>query len=348
MSACWGLSGTIVGVTATSLHISDVDRLPSKLSPSRAKTFMQCPKRFYYETILRLSTPETIATAKGTLAHHAFERIFDLDRVDRTPENAVAFIRPAWAMMLEPLVERSSVSPGSVEYRVRDANDCFSDKHQPGSKSESRLRSAAEGYLNLFPADRPNLQEEFLVETENIVRAWFSMETPSKFDPLERELYLFSETSGTTLHGFIDRLDRTVGKNGQDLYWISDYKTGKPPSARYADEAFFQLEVYALLAQARFGVMPHKLRLIYVREGRPDAVLSRAVTPQMLTRTKAKIKAVVAAINKSARTGEWEAKAQVLCGWCPFKPVCPAHNPGVSGLLPEEIARETGTRLVEH
>lgn len=334
-------------MTATNLHVSDVERLPSKLSPSRAKTFMQCPKRFYYETILALSTPETIATAKGTLAHHAFERIFDLERDERTPENAVSYVRPAWEMMLNPLVERASVDPSSIEFRLRDTNDCFRDKHEPGSKSESRILASAEGYLHLFPADRPNLVEEFLVETETVVRAWFAMETPSKFDPFERELYLFTETSGTTLHGFIDRLDKTVGKNGQDLYWISDYKTGKPPAPRYADEAFFQLEVYALLVQARFGVMPHKLRLIYVREGRPDAVLSRAVTPQMLTRTKAKVKAVVAAINKSAKTGVWEAKSQVLCGWCPFKPVCPAHNPGVSGLLPEEIARETGTRVLE-
>jgi putative RecB family exonuclease len=330
-------------MATTDLKISDVERLPSKLSPSRAKTFMQCPKRFYYETILGLVTPETLPTAKGTLAHHAFERIFDHGRAERTPENAVAYIRPAWDMMLNPIVERSTVTEGTIEWALRDANDCFRDKHEVGSKTESRLLTSATAYLNLFPADRPELVESFLAETESIVRSWFLMETPSKFDPMERELYVFSETAGTTLHGYIDRLDKTITKKGEERYWISDYKTGKPPAPRYADEAFFQLEVYALLVQAKFGVMPYQMRLIYVREGRPDAVLTRNVTPEILVKTKSKVKTVVDAINKSARTGKWEAKTHVLCGWCPFKPVCPAHNPDMEGLLPEEIARQTGT-----
>lgn len=306
---------------------------------------MQCPRRFYYESILGLSTPQTAATAKGTIAHHAFERIFDHDKTDRTMANAIAYVRPAWAMMIDPMAERSTVQEGSIEWRLREANGCFRDLAELGSKDEARHLASARDYIELFPTDRPELIDRLLDDAETAVRGWFAMETPSKFDPFERELYLMEEIAGVTLHGFIDRLDKTVTASGEIRYWISDYKTGKMPSPRFADEAFFQLEVYALLIQATMGVMPYKMRLIYVNLNSKEAVLSRDVNQEMLEKTKKKVKAVMDGIKKSARSSTWEAKKHVLCDWCPFKSICPAHTSGMEGLLPEEIAKRTGTRL---
>jgi putative RecB family exonuclease len=71
--------------------------LPKRLSPSRAADFQQCPKQFYYKTLLGLSTPATFATCKGTLAHHAFETVFDLPRAERTAERAVVYVREHWS-----------------------------------------------------------------------------------------------------------------------------------------------------------------------------------------------------------------------------------------------------------
>jgi RecB family exonuclease len=72
-------------------------RLPEKLSPSRVQDFIQCPKLFFYKTICKMRTPATPATTKGTLAHYALEKIFDLAREERTPENAVPFVRGHWS-----------------------------------------------------------------------------------------------------------------------------------------------------------------------------------------------------------------------------------------------------------
>lgn len=318
--------------------------LPGKLSPSKAKTYMQCPKRFYYEAILGLSTPETIATAKGTLAHHAFERIFDHARAERTLALALDYVEPAWRTMTDPLAERATVEAGSLEWTIREANKLFADQHPLDSKTRARHEQSAEGYKALFPEGRADLEKEFLDQAREAVKGWFSMENPTRFDPYERELYVMAEMAGCTVHGFIDRLDRVSTANGERWY-VSDYKTGKRPKEQYEDEAFFQLAVYALLVKEMMGVDVHQLRLLYVQEGRPDAVLTRMVTTEMLASTRKKLAAVWSGMKRSAKTGEWVAKKSVLCGWCPFATVCPAHVEGLEALLPQEIAVRTGARV---
>ena len=328
---------------ADTTELSAQSKIPEKLSPSRAKTFMQCPRRFYYETILGLTTPETLATAKGTLAHHAFERIFDHPRGERSVETALSYVEPAWRMMLDPLVDRSTVEEGSHEWHVREANKAFRDLHPTGSKGERRHLDAAEGYRALFPATSEEMVESFLADVKESVTGWFSMENPNRFDPHDREVYMHARIAGVTVHGFIDRLDRVKTADGE-IWYITDYKTGRPPKPEYADEAFFQLAVYALLVQATMGVTPHQLRLLYVREGRPDAVLTRNVSEAMLGTTRKKLASVSDGIKKAHRAGKWEARKNPLCGWCPFQPVCPAHVPDHEGLSVGEIAARTNTR----
>jgi putative RecB family exonuclease len=91
--------------------------LPPKLSPSRMSDYQQCPKLFYYKTILGLSTPATFATCKGTLAHYAFEKVFDHPRQERTVEKALPYVREHWEEIkdskdYEPLIEKG---PEAIE-----------------------------------------------------------------------------------------------------------------------------------------------------------------------------------------------------------------------------------------
>ena len=322
----------------------DTLRLPTKISPSRAKDFMQCPKLFYYKTILGLKTPQTIATAKGTVAHHAFERIFDHKRGDRGVDVAVEYVRAAWEMMINPLAKRETIPSDSKEYRVREVNKSFSDLHEEGSLSGGKLMDDAKEYKDLFITKTQ--EEEFLQSCEEAVRRWYGMENPEKFDPAERELYVLANVAGVSLHGYIDRLDKVVSPEGEVKWYISDFKTGKKPSEKYKQEAFFQLEIYALCVEANMGVRPVQLRLIYVNEGKPDGVLTKNLKQDDYERTKIKVKAVWSAMQKAARSGVWEPRKQVLCDWCHFKNICPAFVEGVEEILPEEIARREGLKIV--
>jgi putative RecB family exonuclease len=327
----------------SSLDFDHKSRLPAKLSPSRAKDFLQCPRLFYYKTILGLSTPSSFATVSGTLAHHAFERIFDHDKPYRTPDTAVSYVRPAWNMLTTPFVSLDDVSPDDPEFSLRKTNKLFLEHLQDNPNDYTRAERVAQDYLTVASTD--SQVSELITSTESKVKSWFAMENPQKFDPFEREKYVFAKLKKVTAHGFIDRVDKITNSKGT-FWYISDFKTGKMPAPRFVDDAFFQLEVYALCLYKMINVVPTELRLVYVAKNDPSGVLSRKVSQSMLSQTERKLNSIWSSIDSCATSGSWPAKKQTLCSWCPFQSVCPAHTPGLEGLLPEEIAARTETFLL--
>ncbi len=67
-----------------------------RLSPSRASDFKQCPQLFKFRAIDRLDEPPTVHQARGTTAHLALQRLFDLPAETRTPDALYDLFRQAW------------------------------------------------------------------------------------------------------------------------------------------------------------------------------------------------------------------------------------------------------------
>lgn len=313
---------------------------------------MQCPRLFYYKTILGLPDPTTDHAARGTLTHTALERLFDHPRGERTVDVAVAYVRPAWRAMVDPLVERESVETGSPEDRVRAEAGAYRDLVEPGSRDESRVLASAADYRALCEPGSDE-EAELLSSAEEMVRRWFDMENPENFDPEARELHVQATTAGVTFHGFIDRLDTWVGKDGQRRWVISDYKTGKVPGdgksyspqtmQRIEEEAFFAMKVYALLWYEMTGTMVDALRLVYVRTGDRQAGVKRLmINEHILERTRSQLNGVWRAIERAARNEDWRPKTGPLCPYCSFKDVCPAFNKDLPP-LEQEVALAEGT-----
>ena len=66
------------------------------LSPSRASDFKTCPQLFKFKAIDRLEEPPNEFQARGTTAHLALQRLFDLPGDERTPERLFDLFRSAW------------------------------------------------------------------------------------------------------------------------------------------------------------------------------------------------------------------------------------------------------------
>lgn len=292
-----------------------VARLPHRLSPSRASDFLQCPRLFYYKTILGLATPGTIHTVRGTLVHLVAERLFDLPRGERTRDAAIALIRPCWDALAHPAA-LAAADPGSDAYR-----------------------HAAEKAADLAAIVGPDVEAEFLDSVVDCINGWFAMEDPNRFDPIGVELHLQARLLGVTMHGLIDRLDRIEWPDGSIRYIISDYKTGKVPADRYLDKAFFALRVYAALLFEMCGIVADQLRLVYVRAGRRDAVKTQPVTPATIEATKRKVDALWRQIVRAAERRAFAPNPGPLCDWCHFRDVCPAFNPELSGIPVSFAAR---------
>ena len=67
------------------------------LSPSRAGDFKSCPQLFKFRAIDHLPEPTTVYQARGTTAHRALQRLFDLPAAQRTPPALYDLFRAAWA-----------------------------------------------------------------------------------------------------------------------------------------------------------------------------------------------------------------------------------------------------------
>ncbi|RJL24016.1 RecB family exonuclease [Bailinhaonella thermotolerans] len=268
--------------------------LPARLSPSRAKDYSTCPRKFYFTTIVKLPSPATVETTRGTLAHAALERLYQEPRSARVAEAAVSYVRPAWAELL-----------------AKDA------------------ASARPAYQGLVEAGSPQ-EERLLRDAEQFVRNYFTIEDPTRWDADAVEKHVSADIGALTVHGFIDRLDHIHGK-----LWVTDYKTGRMPRPRYQDEAFFAMKVYALLLREMTGIMPHQLRLLYLSGRGPGQILRADVTPAMLSRTRADLVGIWRRIQSSAARRDWPAEPGPLCGWCAFKPICPAFAPPPAPAAPD-------------
>ena len=66
------------------------------LSPSRAGDFKACPRLFQFRAIERLPEPVTIYQARGTTAHLALQRLYELTPGERTAEALYNLFRRAW------------------------------------------------------------------------------------------------------------------------------------------------------------------------------------------------------------------------------------------------------------
>jgi len=189
-----------------------------------------------------------------------------------------------------------------------------------------------EEYTHLFET----VEEERVwgIESLELLANYFTVEDPTKIDPVDCELDLIEEVQDVTVRGILDRIDEDAAG---DLV-VTDYKTGKAPPERYALPAFFALKIYALLTRRHFGRAPVELRLLYLNG---PTLYSLAVTEQQLDAMERQIQALWTAIKAAIEKEAFPPRPSRLCDWCSFQGICPAF--GGTGEPTPDMARRPET-----
>ena len=148
----------------------------------------------------------------------------------------------------------------------------------------------------------PEARTQLLAEARALLSGYYRLEDPTRFDPQSCEERVEVELAdGTLLRGFIDRID--VAATGE--LRVVDYKTGKaPPAARALAEfkAMFQMKFYAVALLRSRGVLPTRLRIIYLADGQ---VLDYAPDHDELLRFEKTLMAIWRAIQSAAQSGDF-------------------------------------------
>lgn len=193
--------------------------------------------------------------------------------------------------------------------------------------------------------DDPELSElvpetelmDFLVDCRGLLKGYFIMEDPTRFDAEAMEKFIGGVIGGDVpVRGFIDRVD--VAPTGEIR--IVDYKTGKKPHPRYQDSALFQMRFYSLVWWRLTGNMPTQARLMYLKVY-DDLVYTP--TEADLEQFEVQVRHLWRQIEASGKSGEFATKKGKLCSWCSFQELCPEFGgttpayPGWPGAANEHV-----------
>lgn len=166
----------------------------------------------------------------------------------------------------------------------------------------------------------PEQRELLLAEAAKLLSGYYRLEDPTRFSPQSCEQRVEVELEdGTLLRGFVDRID--VAATGEVR--VVDYKTGKAPSEAWAAaefKALFQMKFYAVALLRSRGVLPTRLRLIYLADGQ---LLDYSPELDELQRFEKTLIAIWRAIQSAGVTGDFPPRPSRMCKWCAHQSLCP-------------------------
>lgn len=182
------------------------------------------------------------------------------------------------------------------------------------------LREFADSPESVSLALPPLDYETFVQDATDCVENLFKLEDPNEVSVVSTEVRMDALLDGVRLRGIIDRLDDEDGE-----LVVVDYKTGKIPDARYEQGKLDGVHFYAYLLDSVFGRRPLKVRLVYLKSPDP-IVIEASPSGQSVRGHRKKLGAVWTAIRDACEDDSFEPRPSGLCGWCNFKPYCPAFG----------------------
>jgi len=193
---------------------------------------------------------------------------------------------------------------------------------------------------DLVPADE---LDAWYAAARSLVHTYFGLEDPTRLEPRACEMRVEADLAdGVPARGFIDRLDVSP----QGLVRVVDYKTGNSPAERYAGDVLYQLKFYALMLYRIEGVVPARLRLVYLGDAK---LLEYTPDEAELLAFERGVVALWRAIERATATGVFPPRRSRLCDWCSFQQLCPEfggttppypepeHAAATSQSTPEEV-----------
>ncbi len=151
-------------------------------------------------------------------------------------------------------------------------------------------------------------------------RAWkaieglWDLENPATVEVRATECRVDTVVAGVPFRGVIDRLD--VEPDG---LVVTDYKSGRAPSPRFAASRLNQVLLYAAAVEAATGERPVRARLLYLGQKTVDT----AVTGPALDEATGGLRRTWEQIGDACAADDFAPRPGALCSWCAYVDHCP-------------------------
>lgn len=261
-----------------------------RLSPSSINLYKQCPRKFFYQYIMKLPTKGSIHLVRGSAVHDALEKFFEL--------------------------KPSAFSDGYFEFEMKTVLlDFFRQAWEGSQKELDKLDMKKEDLLFYFGESKRMLEnwvESFIDNLKKQKEKRGSLAAAFSYLAPITEKHYFSESD--KVHGFIDAIHHY-----EDGIHILDYKTSKKDTMSGAYK--LQLAIYALLYQKEHGVAPKRVGINFLKFGEKYLEVD-----QLLIDEARKEVAEVFAKTRADNISAYPKNVTPLCKWstgqCDFYETC--------------------------
>lgn len=259
-------------------------------SPSSINTYNQCKRKYFYSYKLNLPRKENISALTGKTVHNALEKFFQINtsNIDKTnyelmlKQHLMHLFNSAWAKVLSELLKLE--------------ND------------KETIRNYYQESIYMLQ----NFIDDFLNALNTVINGYSFQEAFEKLKP-QTEVYLYSEKYN--VHGY---LDAVLNINGE--IYILDYKTGSKDNMK--EDYMLQLAIYSLMFREKFGKLPDKVGLHFLRHGTKKYL---EVNEELLNKAKKECE-LIQLNTKSNNIKDYDKNPGPLCKWkdgqCSFYDTC--------------------------
>ncbi len=261
------------------------------LSPTQITTFTACPRKWYYQYVLRLPVPEKFALVRGTVVHSVCEQFFRW--------------KPAPGFSYDELVEHMTELAHSL---LKDFWAQEKVTEQFGADRYDETVAMVDRFLQLRKWKMEPLYDKY----KDASKAWHYTK------PKSRERHVIDEDLG--VQGYIDAVIET--DPGEVI--LVDYKTSSFFKHPLSQEHETQLYIYALLFEKETGVRPIYVSVEYLLYGQ---VVNYPVRAHLLDEMRELIRDIY---NKtqSKEISDYPPNTEYkFCKWCDFRETCQGQKP---------------------
>ena len=265
-------------------------------SPSSILTHKQCPRKYYYQYVLKLPGKENIHLVRGKIAHTVLEKFFEINTDNMNPENY-------------------------VEYMTHYVKNLFTALWNKNRKKIITLGLTEDKIVFYYEETimmLANWLNNFLVRLRGELEGKTVKEAFEKLKPIALEQGVKCEEH--MVRGFIDYIEEYQDTKGENKIALMDYKTSK--SSKMTDNYKLQLAIYALLYEQKHGSKPHRVGIVFLKSGKEVCL---DVDQELVDFAKFEIEQIHFA-TQTKDIKEYPMKPSPLCRWstgqCDFYQQC--------------------------
>ena len=288
----------------------------ARYSVSQIQVYLQCPLKYRYRYIDKISTPEFVETTDSllwTLVHKSLQNLYNYINI----------------------------------FKIPTKEEFIADYYNLREKKE---KETAENWWVILNHHNDLTVNDFIHRWEIYLSKYYDKHSPFKdLQVISTEKQIsFQLDEWINFLWYIDRLDKIW-----DTFIINDYKTNKNLPTEEKDQYIEQLTLYWLWIQQKYAkyFKNLKAKLYFLHFDIED---EREITQEKLNEIKNKYLNIIREIEQNkVQYAMWskkifEANQTPLCSWCDYQSICPLFSAiNTDKEVEWEISEKSITALVD-